>query len=680
LKYSIGVKATAIFLAACMLVVAAASALGIIFLGEMGLYASDLEVWQNDYLSNKAYDISHRILERYTARTLGQCTTRQLSYTSRNFTDEELSSWYVLDPLAWDYEIRNESGRIVKSTFTDRLNENAISFKTELSCEYPIHILGSDHDPELIPDWEYRDYYCDEEGEHYLYYVPSPVYTVTIRILPDGISTYDGLPMSIIQSLHALRFWIIGTLIGSFLLFAALAVYLCWAAGHSPKHEEIRPGGLNRLPLDLYLAFSGGCFIALLALAVWIIDIAVFAQSNNIGAIVLVGVIGVVDGAILIGFAYACAAQGKMKDHYWWRHTIVGRIFHRVGLGIRFCWRGARKLFRLLPFIWQWLLTALAMVLIPLVLLLLTASTYGLAQAFWALWFVASCFGDLAMVCYGAYAFGILYKSASRIAQGQLDVQVSEKYLFGSFLEFARQLNAAADAAMLAAQKQMKSERMKTELITNVSHDIKTPLTSLINYVDLLEKPHTEEEGVQYLEVLSRQSLRLKKLVDDLMDMSKASTGNLPTEITQVDAVEAVNQALGEFSDKLTLAGLTPVFRQPEEPITMLADGRLCWRVLSNLLSNIVKYALPGTRVYVDLVKADQQVLISLKNISREELNVSADELTERFVRGDTSRNTDGSGLGLNIAKSLMELQHGHLELLVDGDLFKVTLCFPAVS
>ena len=214
-------------------------------------------------------------------------------------------------------------------------------------------------------------------------------------------------------------------------------------------------------------------------------------------------------------------------------------------------------------------------------------------------------------------------------------------------------------------------------MITNVSHDIKTPLTSIINYVDLLEKPHTEEEGRQYLEVLHRQSQSMKKLIEDLMEMSKATTGNMTVDITQVDAGEAVNQALGEFADKLEKAGLTPVFRYPEEPVAILADGRLTWRVLSNLLSNVVKYALPGTRLYIDLIQLESQVVISLKNISREELNISADELTERFVRGDASRNTEGSGLGLNIAQSLMELQKGQLQLLVDGDLFKVTLLFP---
>ena len=282
-----------------------------------------------------------------------------------------------------------------------------------------------------------------------------------------------------------------------------------------------------------------------------------------------------------------------------------------------------------------------------------------------------------AVVLYGAYAFGILMESAKRMGKGDLETKVNNSTLVGSFREFAGDLNALADVAMVAARDKLKSERMKTELITNVSHDIKTPLTSIINYVDLMEKPHTPEEQDTYLEVLSRQSQRLKKLIDDLMEMSKASSGNISVELGDVDAVESVNQALGEFGDKLEKVGLTPVLRSPETPMVMKADGKLVWRVLSNLLSNAVKYALPGTRLYIDMMELEGKVVISLKNISREPLNVSAEELMERFVRGDASRNTEGSGLGLNIARSLMELQRGQLLLTVDGDLFKVTLTFP---
>ena len=246
----------------------------------------------------------------------------------------------------------------------------------------------------------------------------------------------------------------------------------------------------------------------------------------------------------------------------------------------------------------------------------------------------------------GANVFGTLLEAAKRMRAGDLDVKVDDKLMLGAYKDFAAELNGLNEVVQIAAQKQMKSERMRTELITNVSHDIKTPLTSIINYVDLLQKPHTEEEGKSYLEVLSRQSGRMKKLIDDLIELSKASTGNIPVELTKMDAVEAVNQALGEFTDKLTAAELTPVFRQPEEPLFVHADGRLAWRAMSNLLSNAVKYAQPGTRFYIDMVALDGKVCISFKNISRAALNVSAEELMERFVRGEASRNQEGSGTG----------------------------------
>ena len=424
---------------------------------------------------------------------------------------------------------------------------------------------------------------------------------------------------------------------------------------------------------------------------------------------------------VIVAFLFACAAQFKTPNGYWWRNTlcgwffrlcyviscwleralgpILGRILSKLWkltvlawqffcracvwvyhftenalgwlfatLGKAFRWVGSKivNFFSLLPLMWQWLVAGAAM-LLTVTFALLTRSEGML---------VLSLCVSFAVVLYGASCFGTLLDAAKRMGKGDLETKVSDKNMIGAFKDFAGDLNALADVAVVAARNQLKSERMKTELITNVSHDIKTPLTSIINYVDLLQKPHSSEEQEMYLEVLSRQSGQLKKLIEDLMEMSKASTGNMAVDITAVNAVEAINQALGEFADKFEKVQLTPVFRQPEEPVYMKADGRLAWRVLSNLLSNAYKYALPGTRLYIDLMELDGKVLISLKNISREELNVSADELLERFVRGDISRNTEGSGLGLNIAQSLMELQKGQLQLLVDGDLFKVTLVF----
>ena len=224
----------------------------------------------------------------------------------------------------------------------------------------------------------------------------------------------------------------------------------------------------------------------------------------------------------------------------------------------------------------------------------------------------------------------------------------------------------------------MKSERFKTELITNVSHDIKTPLTSIINYVDLLEKEEINNETAkEYIDVLSRQSTRLKKLIDDLLEASKVSTGNISVNLMKFELGILLSQALGEYEERFEKNNLHVVLNKPDEMLFVMADNRHMWRVFDNVLNNIAKYTQQGTRVYIDAKRNGKNVEISFRNISKDALNISGDELMERFVRGDSSRNTEGSGLGLSIAKSLTEVQNGKLDIQIDGDLFKVLLTFP---
>ena len=524
-------------------------------------------------------------------------------------------------------------------------------------------------------------------------------YTVIMTVLPDSVdNSLDAKVMDLMDIVWRHQTQVMILLGVSLALFGVLAVYLCMAAGHKPGSEEIRPGGLNCLPLDLYL----GLVIGLGCLYVYFGALGIrylLGQGNTI-FFTYYGYGGYACCLAFVGFCFACAAQFKAADRYWWRHSVIGfcwnlfwkclrgcyRILWAIalpilqwGLGlVKKGWTFVKKLWRkvtgilaktygLLPLSWQWILTG---AVLGGGLFLSVVDKNG----FWVLVF---CIAGAAMILYGANVFGTLLDAAKRMRGGDLEIKVEDKLMLGAFKDFAGELNGLSDVVQVAAQKQMRSERMRTELITNVSHDIKTPLTSIINYVDLLQKPHSEEDGEKYLEVLSRQSARMKRLIDDLIELSKASTGNIPVDLTRIDAVEAVNQALGEFVDKLSAAELTPLFRQPEEHLYIHADGRLLWRAMSNLLSNAVKYAQPGTRLYIDMVAVDRKVCISFKNISRDPLNISADELMERFVRGEASRNQEGSGLGLNIAQSMMELQHGALELLVDGDLFKATLIFP---
>ena len=270
-----------------------------------------------------------------------------------------------------------------------------------------------------------------------------------------------------------------------------------------------------------------------------------------------------------------------------------------------------------------------------------------------------------------------IQKALKSIYEGDININLNEKELSGVLKEMAIYVNDIAGGFSNAVEASIKSERMKTELITNVSHDIKTPLTSIINYVDLLKKENIKnEKAKEYLEVLEVKSQRLKKLIEDLIEASKASSGNIKLEKQLININELIKQVTGEFEDKFKNKNLEVIIDYLKEDVKILADNRYIYRIIENLYSNISKYALENSRVYVDIKKYDSKVNIAIKNISKERLNISEEELMQRFVRGDSSRNTEGSGLGLSIATSLTELQGGKFNIYLDGDLFKVVLEF----
>ncbi len=271
-------------------------------------------------------------------------------------------------------------------------------------------------------------------------------------------------------------------------------------------------------------------------------------------------------------------------------------------------------------------------------------------------------------------------KGAQELSEGHFDHVIDTKAMLPEIKKHANNLNNMAAAQKIAVEEKLKSERMKTELITNVSHDIKTPLTSIINYADLISKEEkNSEQTKEYSEVLVRQSKRLKTLLEDLVEASKASTGNLEVDLQPCDAQVFISQCAGEYEEKFGQYNLTLITSVPEEPVRIMADGRRMQRIFDNLLNNICKYSLPGTRVYVDLKDIGNEAVFTFKNTSKEQLNMTEEELMERFTRGDSSRNTEGSGLGLSIAGNLAELQNGKLRLTTDGDLFKATLSFPKI-
>lgn len=283
-----------------------------------------------------------------------------------------------------------------------------------------------------------------------------------------------------------------------------------------------------------------------------------------------------------------------------------------------------------------------------------------------------------------AKARQLILEGIRKISDGDLSHKVDEKGMYSDDLVMARAVNSIGDSVRTAVETSMKDERLKADLITNVSHDIKTPLTSIINYIDLIKRENVQDQKIQeYIAVLDAKSQRLKQLTDDLVEASKISSGNIVLQWEKINLVELLHQTIGEFSEKFEEKSLHPVMRAPKSSVYINADSRRIWRVIENLFNNIFKYALPGTRVYIDMElvenpdNQEKWVILSLKNISANPLKVNPEELTERFIRGDESRTTEGSGLGLSIAKNLTELQNGYFEIVMDGDLFKVNLSFP---
>ena len=701
-------KFLAIALCALCLMGAIVSGGSLVVLAGLGLQdgQSPREKWRADLEDNLQWQ-ARNYVARYAAQAEGQADQ---AFVNRRYSEP-----------AYDYQIKDSKDDVVAESitmtgdfteFVYTVNAGTVNYEFPVSEGVTSKFLDREEIQKQLME-KYQTEYPDEElqipsfwvsDDTSIFYViqEQPTkqdYTVVFHIANSGLGgTLADRLWSMADAVWRHELEVSVALGVCLVLFAALAVYLCMAAGRKPGAEEIRPGGLNCIPLDIYLAAvvlgaAGYVFCAAEGLGY-------FIQQSMLTFLSIYGY-GLYAWCLLfVGFCFACAAQFKTPNFYWWRHSVTGlcwriavwcwhfgwkclgwayKILWTVTIGlVGWAWKTikkffswligwVRKLYGLLPLSWQWLVGGL----------LVGGCTFpGLLWDSSLLLFISFAIA-LAVVIYSANVYATLLEAAKRMRGGDLEIKVDEKLMIGGFKDMAQELNGLSDVVMVAAQKQMRSERMRTELITNVSHDIKTPLTSIINYVDLLQKPHSPEDAQTYLEVLSRQSNRMKRLIDDLIELSKASTGNITVNLTTMDAVETVNQALGEFTDKLEAAHLMPVFRAPKEPLYIHADGRLAWRAMSNLLSNAAKYAQPDTRLYVDMVAVDGKVCISFKNISRDSLNISADELMERFVRGEASRSQEGSGLGLNIAKSMMELQHGALELLVDGDLFKATLIFP---
>ena len=426
------------------------------------------------------------------------------------------------------------------------------------------------------------------------------------------------------------------------------------SAGHWQNHEGIHLTWLDKIPADVWIiALPSAFFIG------WDTFYSEWGQILFCAALIPVTLL------FLCVFAAQCKAGTVIRGSLTAR---VLRLLWRILRGVTlWLWRIVTGI----PLVWKTALVTAALAFLEFILYVSPSRD--------PLFLVVKVLEILAVLAI-ALNLRTLEKNGKQLSEGDLSTPVDTKRLFGAFRRYGQAMNRLQSGMESAVQEQMRAERMKTELITNVSHDIKTPLTSIVNYVDLLKKEDIPSPAArEYIIVLDRQSKRLKKLTEDLVEASKASSGALPVDLQPTDVSVLFSQITGEYQDRLADCHLTLVTQPPAGQPVVLADSKLLSRVMDNLVSNICKYAMPETRVYVSGVTADGQMTMSFKNISRAELNISPDELMERFVRGDTSRHTEGSGLGLSIARSLVHLMGGTFRLSIDADLFRADVTLPLV-
>ncbi|MDE5892915.1 MAG: sensor histidine kinase [Acetatifactor sp.] len=520
-------------------------------------------------------------------------------------------------------------------------------------------------------------FFGDELGEVWQVSEESAEYMVKIAYFTEeqiqaAVTHLDGIPDN-------LSFWIIIFFLSSGIALAAAVAALWWLMrknGPNIEKQQRYAGRLFRAPLERLALW----LVAAVLVWLWgynrpyVWEIPITWEDGPEPMLRLLGesikgmtLWWLLLGILLTGFVLHLSVYIRWKPERQRQCSMAGRIF-----------KAPKRAWEHMPWFWK-----------VLTILLLTCGIeaagiglvqYGAGRSVWIIWslWIVEKLVLAALALRTAGSTMRLRTSAEELAKGNLGYQIPLEGMTGELLQFGKDMNAISHVVAAAVEDQTRSEHLKTELVTNVSHDIKTPLTSIINYADLIGRESSDNEKItEYAQVLHRQSTRLKKLIEDLMEVSKAATGNLEVYLERCQAGVLLSQAMGEFEQRLRERGIDVIIKQGQEPVWILADPRMLWRILDNLMTNICKYAQSDTRVYLILETQDNQAVLTFKNISSYPLDMDASELMERFVRGDRSRHTEGSGLGLSIARSLAELQGGSMHLITDGDLFKVILVFP---
>lgn len=456
------------------------------------------------------------------------------------------------------------------------------------------------------------------------------------------------------------------TLIISIIIGSIELIYLIYSLGYVKNKEEIYLSWLDKIPLEIL--FFGYCLLFFVEAALLVMCLSVISVDVNL-CVMLIMLVGYF--SVLSALYGAGTLLKRIKAHTFFKNSITYRILKwliQKYKNVKNIISSNKNLGGKIALYFIGIVTV--SILIGLIF-----KEFGILLdiVFW-IWCYYKIMKEVDK-------FKQIHDATEKIYKGDTNIKLDESLYTGVLKELAIYINDIAGGFSNAIKESLKSERLKTELITNVSHDIKTPLTSIINYVDLLKQENIQnEKAKEYIEVLDNKSQRLKKLIEDLVEASKASSGNIKINKEVLNVKELLNQVTGEFEDKFNSRGLNIISKLPEKTVYIKADSRYLYRVLENIYSNVAKYAEENTRVYIDcILEEENTVTIYVKNISKDELNISADELMQRFVRGDKSRNTEGSGLGLSIAKSLTELQDGTFNIYLDGDLFKVAIKFKRV-
>lgn len=464
-------------------------------------------------------------------------------------------------------------------------------------------------------------------------------------------------------------FAIVIGMVGSILFF----IYLMASVGHREGHEEICLDKFDRWPTEPAALLIIGGILAFVFLCSWLA--AVFAESFFTSTqIYTVMQIVSVSVSVIIGLIGFFSLVKRLKAGIVWKNSLLRKVcvtFVRWGKALVRNWPTSGKVTAVI--ILYWVIT------IPLCMFITINRFWGsfFLYVTGIIVFVGVQVAAAGMILWAVINRRRILEGVERISGGDLEYVIGDEGMLADDRRLVEAINNIGAGFQDAVDTAVKSERMKADLITNVSHDIKTPLTSIINYVDLMKRENIEDETLKrYLEVLDQKSQRLKNLTEDLVEASRASSGNISLQLERINFVELVKQASGEFEEKFKERGLTPVTSFPEYSLHVVADGRRVWRILENLFQNTKKYAMPGTRVYISVSEWEGHAAFTMKNISEAELNITPEELTERFTRGDASRTTEGSGLGLSIAKSLTELQGGIFDIYLNGDLFQATVQF----